>query len=186
MLKDKINIQDSLMTILLNKEYKNIQMNEILKKSKLKSKKSFLYYKNKEEILIDFFERIDLIMKKKLINIKMSKNVKDNLFEVFMIRIDILKPFKKSVNNVYLSVKHQPNLFLCLYQSFFKTIKLILDLCYIKTDPIKGHLKFMIFALIYFSTIQEWFNDFSEDSEKTMSILDKRLGMFEDFFIQVN
>ena len=44
----------------------------------------------------------------------------------------------------------------------------------------------MIFALIYFSTIQEWFNDFSEDSEKTMSILDKRLGMFEDFFIQVN
>ena len=73
MLKDKINIQDSLMTILLNKEYKNIQMNEILKKSKLKSKKSFLYYKNKEEILIDFFERIDLIMKKKLINIKMSK-----------------------------------------------------------------------------------------------------------------
>ena len=110
MLKDKINIQDSLMTILLNKEYKKIQMNEILKKSKLKSKKSFLYYKNKEEILIDFFERIDLIMKKKLINIKMSKNVKDNLFEVFMIRIDILKPFKKSVNNVYLSVKHQPNL----------------------------------------------------------------------------
>ena len=50
MLKDKINIQDSLMTILLNKEYKKIQMNEILKKSKLKSKKSFLYYKNKEEI----------------------------------------------------------------------------------------------------------------------------------------
>ena len=186
MLKDKIQIQDSLMTILLNKEYKRIQMNEILKKSKLRHKKPFPYYKNKEEVLIDFFERIDLVMKKKLINMKMSKNVKDNLFEAFMIRIDILKPFKKSVNNVYLSVKHQPNLFLCLYQSFFKTVKLILNLCHIKTDPIKGHLKFMIFALIYFSTIQEWFKDFSEDNEKTMYILDKRLSMFEDFFIQVN
>lgn len=180
LLKEKIKIQDSLMRILLNKEYKKIHMNEILKKAKLKSKKSFLYYQNKEEIVTAFFERVDLIMKKKLNNMKMSHNIKDNLFEVCMIRLDILKPFKKSVNNIYLSIKQQPNLLIYLYESFFKTIKLILSLCYIKTDPIKGHLKLVIFSLIYLSIIQEWFNDFSDDCEKTMFVLDKRLGMVEN------
>ena len=103
-----------------------------------------------------------------------------------MTRFEILDQYKASINNIYSSLKTQPNLAINLYESFFKTMKLILNLSLINTNPIKAHIKLIIFSLVYLSILNEWFKDFSFNNEKTMAILDTRLSLIESFIIKAN
>ena len=175
MKKKEVIIQDSFMNILLHKKFKDVEIYEIIKKAKIKSKEFNFFYQNKEQIVISFFTRIDLMME-----------IKDNLFEVCMTRFEILDQYKASINNIYSSLKTQPNLAINLYESFFKTMKLILKLSLINTKPIKGHIKLIIFSLVYLSILNEWIKDFSFNNEKTMAILDTRLSLIESFIIKAN
>ena len=186
MKKKEVIIQDSFMNILLHKKFKDVEIYEIIKKAKIKSKEFNIFYQNKEQIVISFFTRIDLMMEKKIRKLSLGKNIKDNLFEVCMTRFEILDQYKASINNIYSSLKTQPNLAINLYESFFKTMKLILNLSLINTKPIKGHIKLIIFSLVYLSILNEWFKDFSFNNEKTMAILDTRLSLIESFIIKAN
>tara|TARA_B100001013_G_C24615667_1_gene445066 strand:- start:177 stop:737 length:561 start_codon:yes stop_codon:yes gene_type:complete len=183
--KEKI-IQDSLMHILLDKKLKYIEIDEIIKKAKISTKEFNIYYQNKEQIIISFFSRIDSIMKKKIKKLNLRKNIKDNLFEICMTRFEVLEPYKKSMSNIYLSLINQPNLAINFYESFFNTMKLILNLSLIDIKHIEGNKKLIIFSLFYLSILNEWINDFSPDNEKTMAVLDKRLSFIESFIIKAN
>ena len=66
MKKKKEKIEDSLMNILKHKKLKDIKIQEIKKKTRIKSEEFNILYKSKEQIIISFFERIDLIMEKKI------------------------------------------------------------------------------------------------------------------------
>lgn len=183
MQKEKKKIQDSLMKILLSKELKDIKMSEILSHAKLKSKKVQYLYESKEEIIICFFKRIDLTMKKKVQKIKLSRNIKDNLFEICMTRLDILNMHKNSINNIYSSLKFEPKLALYFYKSFLKSMNLMLELSLVKLDKIKGNTKLLVFSSVYLSILNEWFNDVSYGNEKTMAVLDQRLTLIENIII---
>ena len=63
---------------------------------------------------------------------------------------------------------------------------LILNLSLIDIKPINGHIKLIIFSLVYLSILNEWFNDFSSNNEKTMAVLDTRLSLIENFITKVN
>ena len=127
MQKEKKKIQDSLMKILLSKELKDIKMSEILSHAKLKSKKVQYLYESKEEIIICFFKRIDLTMKKKVQKIKLSRNIKDNLFEICMTRLDILNMHKNNIVFRGISSCHclidESNVKINLFFSLFLAIK---------------------------------------------------------------
>ena len=64
--KEKKIIEESLMRVLLRKKFKDIAIDEVLRSSKIKSEKFYSLFQNKEQILVSFFNRIDLIMKKKI------------------------------------------------------------------------------------------------------------------------
>lgn len=186
MKKKREKIEDSLMNILKHKKLKDIKIQEIKKKTRIKSEEFNILYKSKEQIIISFFDRIDLIMEKKIKKLFLGKNIKDNLFEVCMTRFEILDPYKRSINNIYLSLKDQPNLVINLYKSFFTTMKLILNLSLVNTKLINDNIKLMTFALFYLSILKEWLNDCSSNNEKTMAILDTRLNFIESFIIKAN
>ena len=186
MKKKEVIIQDSFMNILLHKKFKDVAIHEIIKKAKIKSKEFNFFYQNKEQIVISFFTRIDLMMEKKIKKLSLGKNIKDNLFEVCMTRFEILDQYKASINNIYSSLKTQPNLAINLYESFFKTMKLILNLSLVNIKLINDNIKLMIFALFYLSILKEWLNDCSSNNEKTMAILDTRLNFIESFIINAN
>ena len=182
----KYKIQESLMSILDKKQLNEIDLEEIFENTKIKNKQLSNLYKNKELILKDFFQRIDSILEKKIKKTDLGVNIKDNLFEIIMIRFDILYPYKKSIKNLYLSIKNKPKIFFELQESFFETMNNMLLLSNIQTDPIKGHLKLIFFSIVYLSILKEWFADNTKNNEKTMATLDKRLSLIENLIIKVN
>ena len=119
----KKKIEDTLLKLLLKKDFHEIQIVEIRKKTRISSKKFFAIFKTKEEIIISFFNRIDSALELKIKKKKFGNNIKDNLFEICMTKLDLLYPYKKNLHNFYLSFKKKPDLFLKLYKSFFKSME---------------------------------------------------------------
>ena len=72
----KKRIEDIFLKLLLKKDFYEIEIIEIQKKSRISSKKFFQLFKTKEEIMISFFERIDQILERKVkkIILKFSKS----------------------------------------------------------------------------------------------------------------
>ena len=183
MQKLKKKIEDIFLKLLLKQDFNEIEISEIQKKTKIPSKKFFQLFKTKEDIIISFFKRIDQNLEKKIKKLGLGNNVKDNLFEICMTRIDLLYPYKKNLYNFYLSFQKEPNLFIKLYESFFKSMENNLKLSRINLEPIKKKLKIFIFSFLYLSIIYEWFKESSNNNEKIMASLDKRLSLIENILI---
>ena len=183
MQKLKKKIEDIFLKLLLKQDFHEIEISEIEKKTKISSKKFFQLFKTKEDIIISFFKRIDQNLEKKIKKLGLGNNVKDNLFEICMTRIDLLYPYKKKLYNFYLSFQKEPNLFIKLYESFFKSMENNLKLSRINLEPIKKKLKIFIFSFLYLSIIYEWFKESSNNNEKIMASLDKRLSLIENILI---
>ena len=176
-------IEDIFLKLLLKKDFHEIQIIEIRKKTRIPSKKFFTIFKTKEEIMISFFKRIDLALEMRIKKKKFGNNIKDNLFEICMVKLDLLFPYKKNLHNFYISFKTKPDLFLKLYKSFFKSMEGNLKLSKINLDPIKKNLKVLIFSFLYLSIIYEWLKENSSNNEKVMAVLDQRLSLIENILI---
>ena len=96
MQKLKKRIEDIFLKLLLKKDFHEIEITEIQKKTKISSKKFFQLFKTKEDIIVSFFKRIDKNLEKKIKKKGLGNNIKDNLFEICMTKIDLLHPYKKS------------------------------------------------------------------------------------------
>ena len=94
----KKRIEDTLLKLLLKKDFHEIQITDIRRKTRIPSKKFFTMFKTKEEIMISFFKRIDLNLEKKIKKNNFGNNIKDNLFEICMTKLDLLYPYKKNYN----------------------------------------------------------------------------------------
>ena len=183
MIQLKKKIENILLNLLLKKGFNEINIIDIQKKARISSKKFYKLFKTKEEIIASFFKRIDQTLERKIKKKSLGTNVKDNLFEIFMTRLDLLYPYKKNLKNFYLSLQKQPNLFLKLYKSFFQSMENNLKLSQIVLDPLKKNLKVFIFSFLYLSIINEWFKEKSKNNEKVMAILDQRLSLIENILI---
>ena len=179
----KKRIEDTLLKLLLKKDFHEIQITDIRRKTRIPSKNIFTMFKTKEEIMISFFKRIDLALEMKIKKKKFGNNIKDNLFEICMIKLDLLYPYKKNLHNFYLSFKKKPDLFLRLYKSFFQSMEMNLKLSKINLDPIKKNLKVLMFSCLYLSIIYDWLKESSSNNEKVMATLDQRLSLIENILI---
>ena len=58
-----------------------------------------------------------------------------------------------------------------------------LKLSRVNLEPIKKNLKIFIFSFLYLSIIYEWLKESSNNNEKVMASLDKRLSLIENILI---
>ena len=65
MQKLKKRIEDIFLKLLLKKDFHEIEITDIQKKTKISSKKFYQLFKTKEDIIISFFKRIDQNLEKK-------------------------------------------------------------------------------------------------------------------------
>ena len=66
MQKLKKRIEDIFLKLLLKKDFHEIEITEIQKKTEISSKKFFQLFKTKEDIIVSFFKRIDQNLEKKI------------------------------------------------------------------------------------------------------------------------
>ena len=172
MTKDDKKIAESALILLKSKNWRDLTLFAIKKKSKVKKFNKLI--KNKNTVIKKINKYFDYILFLKLKNIEQSNN-KDMIFEILMMRFDILQKYRKGVISIFTSFRSKPQNLVFLLPSIIDSIVLMVNCTNISSKGILGQLKIKGILLIYISSFFTWIKDDSISLEKTMTTLDKSL-----------
>ena len=163
---------------LYSTEWKSISLDKICKKIKLDKKKASKYIKNKHDLLKNINQYFDdqILIAVKSVDKSTSR---DMLFEIIMLRFDLLNQYRKPILKIFNIFKYQPKNFIFLLPSFIKSISIIAKVANIETNGIKGNIKIKGILVVYFSTFLTWIKDEDSSLDKTMTSLDNYLNKAE-------
>ena len=154
------------------KSWKNLKLEEIKSSSKINSFDKIIT--NKQDILRILNNFFDYKFKLASTNIEIS-NRKDMIFEIIMMRFDIIQNYRHEVLSIFNSFKKKPKDLLLLLPSLLDSIILMLKYAKISTSGLKGAVKIKGIFIIYISTFFVWIKDETPSIEKTMTSLDNYL-----------
>tara|TARA_Y100001970_G_scaffold56938_1_gene72141 strand:+ start:302 stop:853 length:552 start_codon:yes stop_codon:yes gene_type:complete len=172
--KKLAKIAENTLFILSKKDWQEITIEEVYLKSKLK-KKNFKSLYNKQDLLINIIKFFDFNLNSLSSSVEKSSS-KDMIFEIMMMRFDILQKYRSSIVNLFNFIKKKPQEIVCLLPAFIESVSLMANLANINTTGLKGNLKIKGLLLIYFSTFLVWSKDKSKTLDKTMISLDSNLN----------
>ena len=172
--KKLAKIAKNTLSILKEKDWRTITVEEVYKKSNVK-KKIFKEIHNKKDLLINIIKFFDFNLNILSQTVEKSTS-KDMIVEVMMLRFDILQKYRKSIVNVFDFIKAKPQEIVFLLPTFIESISLMANLAHINTKGLKGNLRIKGLLVIYLSTFLVWTRDTSNTLDKTMISLDSNLN----------
>ena len=139
------------------------------------------FISNKNDLLIEFSKMIDEKVELN-INIEEFENsdVKDNIFELIMMRFDAMTPFKGGLKKIINEIK-SPIILKEISQNILVSMDFYLEFSNAYDDTIFDVIKKKSLFLIYSYCFKVWLNDDSKELSKTMSELDRLLNYAEKF-----
>ena len=160
----------TLQYILLNK-WESMSIEKISKKLIISKKKFSNLIKNKQDLLKNINHYFDdqILESSKLLDQSTSK---DMIFEILMMRFDLLNKYRNSLIKIFNIFKKKPQEFVFLLPSFIESMILMSNISHIKIEGMIGNLKIKGLLIIYFSTFMIWIKDESASLDKTMMALD--------------
>ena len=171
--KNDKKIAETTLLLLRNKNWNDLSLLEIKKKSKIKKFDNLI--KNKKIIIKKINEYFDFMLLIESKNIEQSNN-KDMIFEILMIRFDIFQKYRKGVISIFKSFKNNPQDIFFLLPDILESIVMMMELTNISLKGIKGQLKIKGIFIIYISSFLTWIKDDTASLEKTMIALDENLN----------
>ena len=171
------SIAEITLKILNKKAWNNITLAEIKKKSKVKSFDSLI--KNKIDLLKKINNYFDYQFSLKSKNLD-SSNYKDMIFEILMIRFDILQNHRKGVISIFESFKTKPKELFFLLPNILDSIFLMMDYTKIPVRGIIGQIKIKGIFFIYITSFFVWLKDETSSLEKTMTAVDQYLNQADN------
>jgi len=171
-MRNDIKIAETVLFLLKNKNWNDLSLEEIKKKSKIQKFDKLI--KNKKAIIKKINEYFDYKLSFRLKNIEQSNN-KDMIFEILMMRFDILQKYRKGILSIFNSFKGKPQDLVFLLPNIIDSIILMVNYTNVSTKGIKGQLKIKGIVIIYISSFFAWMNDDTPSLDKTMITLDKNL-----------
>ena len=136
---------------------------------------------NKNDLLIEFSKMID---EKVELNIHVEEfensDVKDNIFELIMMRFDAMTPFKGGLKKIINEIK-SPIILKEISQNILVSMDFYLEFSNAYDETIFDVIKKKSLFLIYSYCFKAWLNDDSKELSKTMSELDRLLNYAEKF-----
>ena len=181
--KDSILIAQISLKILITKNWEELSLVQIKKKSKIKNFDKII--KNKDDVIKNIILYIDHKLIFKLKDIEDS-NDKDMIFEIFMMRFDILQKYRKAILNIFNSLKKKTKNLINFLSLLLDSVIFMIGYTKISTNGIVGQLKIKGVLIIYLITFLAWSKDTSPDLEKTMIALDKYLDQTKNMIKFLN
>ena len=108
------------------------------------------------------------------------------LFEIIMMRFDILQYYRIAILNVFESFKKNPKELIFLLPSFLESMIFMANCSNISTKGLGGNVKIKGILIVYFSSFLVWTKDNSKSLEKTMTSLDFYLEQAENVLKMFN
>ena len=152
-----------------------------LSKEKIKESEINSYFKNKNEIIDKFSYMIDSFVESKInLNDFKISSKKDNLFELIMLRLDEMRPYKGPLTKIVDAAKQNPCLLSRISNNVLNSMDFYLELTSSYNETPIDFLKKNTLFFIYSFTFKTWLMDDSDDLASTMAELDRLLSISEN------
>ena len=154
-------------------------------KSDLESIK--IFFKSKSQFLESFSEMIDNKVLASIDKDEFNKNsIKDNLFELIMLRFENLNHYKTGLKILLSDLKKSPVELKKIMKKVFDSMDLFLEIANVKNNYLMDFIKVNIIFIIYSYVFNVWLDDQSSEMSKTMVELDKWLSKAEFYGKKIN
>ena len=164
------------------KGWNDFSLEKLAKEKSIKMEDLNFFFKDETKLIESFSEMIDeQVIKEVDLNEFNQNSVKDNIFELIMIRFEMLSPYKKSLDILLKQLKYEPKTLKKLTKKIFNSLDLFLEISNAKNNYVFDFLKLNIMFIIYGYTFKIWLEDDSEDMGKTMAEVDKWLSEAEGY-----
>ena len=170
--KNEKKIVETTLYLLKKKGWNDTALSEIKKKSKIKDFDRII--KDKKSIVPFIHKYFDYKLILEIENVEKSNN-KDMIFEILMMRFDILQNHRKAVISIFNSIKNNPKDLILLLPNVLDSIILMTKHTNISVIGIKGQLKIKGILIIYINSFFVWMKDQTTSLDKTMNSIDKSL-----------
>ncbi len=136
--------------------------------------------KSKENLLEEYSKMIDFRVERNFDFEEMQRtSIKDNLFELIMLRLEFMQPNKMALKKILFSMKTKPKTAKKISKNVLNSLDFYLQLTNAYDDSFFDLFKKKSILLIYGYVFMIWLEDDSEELSKTMSELDKLLSFSE-------
>ena len=143
------------------------------------------------KIITDILVSKDNLLKEfsKMIDYKVEKNfdfqeikrtsIKDNLFELIMLRLEFMQLYRTALKKILFSLKTKPKIAKSISVNVLNSLDFYLELTNAYDDTFFDLFKRKSILLIYGYVFMIWLEDDTDELSKTMSELDKLLSLSE-------
>ena len=172
MKQELIKIAQVTLKILSKKSWNYLSISEVKQKSKIKRFDKEI--KNRHVLLSNINAYFDYVLSLDVRGMDKS-NRKDMIFEIIMMRFDILQNNRKALLSILNAFKSKPQELIFLLPYLLDSMILMANHANISVRGLKGKLHIKGILIIYCSTFLVWIKDDSVSLDKTMTSLDSNL-----------
>ncbi len=179
-LEKKFKLIDASFKIIETEGWNNFSLKKLAESQKISLKEIINILKSKSQILKEFSKMIDHKVENNF-DIKDLENtsIKDNLFELIMLRLEYMQPYRKTLRIIIEVLKTNPLIAKSVTTNILNSIDFYLELTNAYDDSFFDIFKKKSIFVIYSYIFTIWLDDNSTELSKTMSELDRLLTFSE-------
>jgi len=176
----KFNLVKSSFNIIEKSGWKSFSLQKLSYAEKIPINEIKILFKSEITILDEFSKMIDIKVEKSFDYEELTNtSVKDNLFELIMLRLEYMQPYRNALKSIKSSFKSDPLVAKSVAKNVMNSLDFYLELTNAYNDSFLDIFKKKSIFLIYSYIFMIWLEDDSDELSKTMSELDKLLTFSE-------
>lgn len=107
----------------------------------------------------------------------------DRLFEVFMARFEVARPYKEALARIWQEESLSPHGLTAGLPLGVQTIETLLKAANVLSPGLMSCLQIQGFGLMYIAMVRTWFSDHTPDQQKTMAEVDIILKKYGEYLL---
>ena len=176
----KFNLVKSSLNIIEKSGWKSFSLQKLSETEKIPINEIKFFFKSEITILAEFSKMIDIKVEKSFDYEELTNtSVKDNLFELIMLRLEFMQPYRNALKSIKNSFKSDPHVAKSVAKNVMNSLDFYLELTNAFNDSFLDIFKKKSIFLIYSYIFMIWLEDDSDELSKTMSELDRLLTFSE-------
>ena len=176
----KFNLVKSSFNLIEKSGWKSFSLQILSETEKIPINEIKIFFKSEITILDEFSKMIDIKVEKSFDYEELTNtSVKDNLFELIMLRLEYMQPYRNALKSIKSSFKSDPLVAKSVAKNVMNSLDFYLELTNAFNDSFLDIFKKKSIFLIYSYIFMIWLEDDSDELSKTMSELDKLLTFSE-------
>ncbi len=183
-LKKKIELINESFKIIEREGWGNFSIKKLSETKKMSLNEVTHILKSRNNLINEFSYMIDKKVENDFDFKELDKtSIKDNLFELIMLRLEYLNPYRNALKEIIKSFKTDPQLAKIVSTNVLNSLDFYLEISNAYKDNFFDVFKKKSIFIIYGYVFTIWMQDDSDELSKTMSELDRLLTFSEKLAI---